>query len=162
MVDTAALTSVLMSLDYAMAVVTTASPEERAGCLVGFITQCSVHPPRLMVYLSQKNHTYTTALDAEGLGVHFLHHEQRELAELFGGTSGDRVDKFAQCRWRTGPLGVPVLEDVRHWVVGEITDRMLGGDHVGFVVRPVEAHRDGDLEQLSFQDVKSLDPGHEP
>lgn len=162
MPDTDALTSVLTSLDYPMAVVTTASDEERAGCLVGFITQCSVDPPRLMVYLSVKNHTYTTALDADGLGVHFLRHDQRDLAELFGGTSGDWTDKFDRCRWREGPMGVPVLEDVRHWVVGEITERVLGGDHVGFVLRPVAVHEDGPLEQLSFHDVRSLDPGHDP
>lgn len=162
MADLDGLTSLLTDLDGPMAVVTTASGGERSGCLVGFVTQCSVDPPRLIVFLSDKNHTYTTALDAAGLGVHFLDHEQRELARLFGGTSGDWTDKFDRCRWREGPLGVPVLTDVRHWVVGEITERVLGGDHVGFVLRPVAAHADGRLEQLSFQDVQSLEPGHEP
>lgn len=162
MADLDGLTEMLTDLDVPMAVVTTASGEERSGCLVGFLTQCSIDPPRLVVFLSDKNHTYTTALDADGLGVHFLDREQRELAELFGGTSDDWTDKFDACRWREGPLGVPVLEDVAHWVVGEITDRVLGGDHVGFLLRPVAAHAEGRLEQLSFQQVESMDPGHAP
>ncbi|MBW3619127.1 MAG: flavin reductase family protein [Actinobacteria bacterium] len=162
MADIDGLTDILTELDYPMAVVTTASADERSGCLVGFMTQCSVDPPRFVVFLSDKNHTYTTALDADGLGVHFLHHDQRDLARLFGATSGDWSDKFDRCRWREGPLGVPVLEDVRHWVVGEITERVLGGDHVGFVLRPVAARADGPFEQLSFLDVRSLDPGHDP
>jgi flavin reductase (DIM6/NTAB) family NADH-FMN oxidoreductase RutF len=35
-------------LDYPMFVVTTAHDGERAGCLVGFTTQVSLHPPRLL------------------------------------------------------------------------------------------------------------------
>ena len=160
--DLDGLTDMLTSLEYPMAVVTTASAAERSGCLVGFVTQCSVDPPRLVVFLSDSNHTYTTALDADGLVVHFLAHDQTDLAELFGATSGDWTDKFDQCRWSEGPLGLPVLDDVAHWVVGEIADRVLGGDHVGFVLRPVAAHAEGTLQQLSFQDVRSMDPGHAP
>ncbi|MBW3658126.1 MAG: flavin reductase family protein [Actinobacteria bacterium] len=152
----------LTDLDYPMAVVTTASGDERSGCLVGFVTQCSIHPPRLIVFLSVKNHTFTTALDADGLGVHFLDRDQHELARLFGATSGDDVDKFSRCRWHEGPFGVPVLDDVRNRVVGEITDRLLGGDHVGFLLRPIEVHRAGALAQLSFSDVDTIEPGHDP
>ena len=32
-------------IDYVMYVVTAAAGEERAGCLVGFTTQTSIHPP---------------------------------------------------------------------------------------------------------------------
>lgn len=156
------LPGLLTDLDYPMVVVTTIAGEERSGCLVGFLTQCSIDPPRLIVFLSDKNRTFTAALDAEALAVHFLDRDQTELAELFGGTSGDEVDKFARCAWTDGPLGVPVLEDVDNWVVGRIIDRVLGGDHVGFVLRPVAVGRGGPLEQLSFHDVADIDPGHAP
>lgn len=162
MADLDGLTDMLTDLDGPMAVVTAAAGGEQSGCLVGFLTQCSVDPPRLIVFLSDKNHTYTTALDADALGVHFLGHDQHDLARLFGSTSSDWTDKFQRCRWHEGALGVPVLEDVPHRLVGEITDRVLGGDHVGFLLRPVTAHAEGLLEQLSFQDVQSMEPGHEP
>lgn len=156
------LTAMLADLDDPVAVVTTASRDERSGCLVGFLTQCSIDPPRLMVFLSDKNRTYATALDAEALAVHFIDRDQTELAELFGGATGDEVDKFSRCDWREGPYGMPVLSDVRNWIVGQITDRVIGGDHIGFLLRPVAVHRERPLEPLSFRDVDDIDPGHEP
>ena len=35
---------------------------ERSGCLIGFATQTSIHPPHFLVCLSRKNHTYGVAL----------------------------------------------------------------------------------------------------
>ena len=156
------LPDMLTDLDYPLAVVTTASRDQRSGCLVGFLTQCSIDPPRIIVFLSDKNHTYTTALDADALAVHFIDRDRIDLAELFGAETGDDVDKFSQCDWREGPYGMPVLEDVPNWVVGQITDRVIGGDHVGFLLRPVAVHREGPIEQLSYHDVTHIDPGHEP
>src|SRR4051794_41781759 len=45
-------------LDYPMFIVTVAAGGERAGCLVGFATQCSINPPRFLVCLSDKNRTF--------------------------------------------------------------------------------------------------------
>ena len=44
-------------LDYPVFVVTAASGDERDGCLVGFSTQTSIDPPRLLVCLSKANRT---------------------------------------------------------------------------------------------------------
>ena len=38
-------------LDYPMFIVTAAREGERAGCLVGFATQTSIHPSRFLVCL---------------------------------------------------------------------------------------------------------------
>ncbi|MDQ6820254.1 MAG: oxidoreductase, partial [Actinomycetota bacterium] len=35
-------------LDYSMLVVTTALDGQQAGCLVGFASQVSIHPPRFL------------------------------------------------------------------------------------------------------------------
>ncbi|GAA2770776.1 hypothetical protein GCM10019017_11360 [Streptomyces showdoensis] len=60
-------------LDSPMYVVTAASPGGRGGCLVGFASQCSIDPPRFVVWLSTANHTYRVARAAEHLTVHLLH-----------------------------------------------------------------------------------------
>jgi flavin reductase (DIM6/NTAB) family NADH-FMN oxidoreductase RutF len=151
---------VLAALDYPMLVVTAAAGEERAGCLVGFAAQCSIDPVRLVVWVSKANRTYRVAERSEALGVHFLAAGQRDLAVLFGGETGDRVDKFARCRWHPGPRGVPLLDDCSRWIVGRILRRDDGGDHVGHLLVPVEASA-GEWEgQLGFQAVRDLDPGH--
>ena len=48
-------------LDFSMLVVTAFDGRERAGCLVGFSTQCSIDPPRYLVCISTANHTARVA-----------------------------------------------------------------------------------------------------
>jgi flavin reductase (DIM6/NTAB) family NADH-FMN oxidoreductase RutF len=119
----AGLSGLMTELDYPMVVVTTAADDERSGCLVGFFSQCSVHPPRLAVFLSVTNRTFGVAERASHLAVHVLHADQRGLAELFGSTTGDETDKFDRCGWAPGPGGVPVLEDCPSWVGSSIVAR---------------------------------------
>ena len=148
-------------LDYPMIIVTAAAGTERAGCLVGFATQCSIDPPRFAVWISRKNRTFRIAGDARILGVHFLSAADRPLAELFGGTTGDDGDKFARCRWREGPGGVPVLEDCGRWFAGEVVERFPTEDHVGFLLAPVAVEVRAWSGQLGFQAARSISPGHE-
>ena len=51
-------------LDYPMFVVTTSADGRSAGCLVGFASQVSIGPPRFLVGLSKRNHTYRVAQHA--------------------------------------------------------------------------------------------------
>ena len=144
-----------------MLVVTASAAGERAGCLVGFATQCSIHPPRFAVWISRKNHTFRVAEQARTLAVHFLSAEDGELAALFGGETGDEVDKFARCRWREGPGGAPVLEACARWFTGEVIERIPTDDHVGFLLTPVSTHSGPWPGQLGFQAARSISPGHE-
>jgi flavin reductase (DIM6/NTAB) family NADH-FMN oxidoreductase RutF len=114
-------------LDYPMFIVTVAAAGERAGCLVGFATQCSIDPPRFLVCLSDKNMTYRVAQGADAMIVHLVPRGAEGLAELFGSQTGDAIDKFERCRWRTGPRGIPVLEDCGNWFAGRVLDRMDAG-----------------------------------
>ncbi|HWD75631.1 MAG TPA: flavin reductase family protein [Solirubrobacteraceae bacterium] len=148
-------------LDYFMLVVTTVGRGRRAGCLVGFSTQCSIDPPRFLVCLSDKNHTTRVAADAEALAVHFLPDTADDLAELFGSQTGDTVDKFARCRWHTGPAGLPILDACGRWFAGRILERRRLGDHIGFLLEPFAAERRDDEGTFAFHRAKRLEPGHE-
>jgi flavin reductase (DIM6/NTAB) family NADH-FMN oxidoreductase RutF len=99
------------------------------------------------------------AADAEYLAVHFLEVSDGDLADLFGGQTGDEVDKFADCSW-SDHRGVPVLADPKAWFLGRVLDRLDLGDHVGHLLEPVESSRAGTLRQLGFQLVRSMTPGH--
>jgi flavin reductase (DIM6/NTAB) family NADH-FMN oxidoreductase RutF len=153
----------MAQLEYSLFIVTVANGEERAGCLVGFASQVSIHPPRFLVGLSVKNRTYRVASGgATVLVVHFVPTEAEELAVLFGGETGDDTDKFARCAWREGPGGAPILDDLEDWFAGRVLERLPLGDHCGFLLEPIdgEAHRSG--SPLTFRRAKRIEPGHPP
>ncbi|MFJ8043268.1 flavin reductase family protein [Kitasatospora sp. NPDC096147] len=151
-------------LDYPVYVVTAAADGERAGCLVGFAGQTSIDPARFTVWISRANHTHRIALRAPVLGVHLLDSGRpggRALAELFGGRTGDEVDKFAAVPWEPGPAGVPLLTGVPARFAARVVARTDGGDHTGHILEPLTTLvRDGTARPLSYRDVATLDPGH--
>jgi flavin reductase (DIM6/NTAB) family NADH-FMN oxidoreductase RutF len=157
-----AFEKLVSTLDYPMYVVTTSADDHRAGCLVGFTSQVSIGPPRFLVGLSDKNHTYRVARDATHLAVHLLPRTHRDLARLFGSETGDRVDKFSRCGWHEGPHGLPILDDAAAWFAGEVLDRYDLGDHIGHLLEPVAGEAPEKFDQLvTFADVHDLEPGHE-
>ena len=157
----AAFNAIVGNLEYPMFVVTARAGDEPLGCLVGFATQTSIDPPRFAVGLSHTNRTYRRARDAELLGVHCVPAGAEDLAELFGGETGDDVDKFARAAWRDGPGGIPILDACENWFVGRVVRRVEAGDHDLFVLEPVAAHA-GEPSAFTFHRAKHIDPGHEP
>lgn len=161
MPDVAAIFEQLVAdLDYPMYVVTATDGQDRAGCLVGFATQASIDPPRLLVLISKANETFDVASRATVLGVSFLSAANKDLAALFGAESGDWTDKFARCEWREGPAGVPILSGVRGWLAGRVLERLDAGDHVAHLLEPIDAGFAGGRSPLTRRQVSDLDPGH--
>jgi flavin reductase (DIM6/NTAB) family NADH-FMN oxidoreductase RutF len=153
----------MAQLDYSLLIITVASGEERAGCLVGFASQVSIHPPRFLVGLSVKNRTYRVAnAGADTLVVHFVPEQAEDLADLFGGETGDEVDKFARCEWRAGPTGAPILTDLENWFAGHVLDQISFGDHCGFLLEPIDGETHRSQSPLTFRRAKRIEPGHEP
>ena len=151
--------SLVGDLDYPMFIVTACADGERSGCLIGFATQASIDPSRFLACLSHKNRTYRVAVGAELLAVHFVPREREDLVELFGGETGDDVDKFAHCAWHDGPEGLPILERCERWFVGRVVDRLDAGDHELFLLEPVAASA-GHEEDFTFHRAKRIEPGH--
>jgi flavin reductase (DIM6/NTAB) family NADH-FMN oxidoreductase RutF len=153
--------SLVGDLDYPMFIVTACAGGERSGCLIGFATQASIEPSRFLVCLSHKNRTFRVAQDSELLAVHFVPEEQADLAELFGGETGDEVDKFARCQWRDGPGGTPLLDACPNRFVGRVVERIDAGDHDAIVLEPVLAERGTDSDEFTFHRAERIDAGHE-
>ena len=151
---------IVSRLDYPMVVVTARSDDGPSGCLVGFVTQCSIRPPRYLVCLSDKNRTQRIAARADVLAVHFLAAVDLELARTFGEDTTDETDTFSRCRWHPGPGGVPILDDCGRWLAGTILERRPLGDHVAYVLEPIAARCTEAAPGLMFQQVNDLDPGH--
>ena len=61
----AASRGLVARLDYPMFVATGHHDGEDSGCLIGFATQCSIEPFRFLACISDANHTYRIARDAD-------------------------------------------------------------------------------------------------
>jgi flavin reductase (DIM6/NTAB) family NADH-FMN oxidoreductase RutF len=155
-----AFEAIVADLDYPMFIVTTSARGEPLGCLVGFATQASIDPPRFLVCLSHTNRTYRAGGDAAEFAVHCVPAEAAALAELFGGETGDRVDKFARCRWHAGPAGLPILDDCPNWLAGRVVGRLDAGDHDVIVLEPFAAERHATGADFTFHRARRIDPGH--
>jgi len=141
-------------LDYPMFIATVPGD----GCLIGFATQCSIDPPRFLACLSNKNRSYRLARASEHMAVHVVPEGRMDLAQLFGGETGDEVDKLAQVEWEEGPGGVPLVAGCPY-LVGRILRSFDVGDHVAFELDVIEVR--GSAPPLCFQQAKRIDPGHE-
>jgi flavin reductase (DIM6/NTAB) family NADH-FMN oxidoreductase RutF len=143
-------------------IATASAGKARHGCLVGFGTQASIHPPRLLVCISVQNATFDVACRASHIGIHLVPADRPDLAELFGGMTGDDVDKFAGLRWEEGPGGEPLLVECPMRLSGRILERHPFGDHVGFLVEPVAVWEVERFEPLDISSVAGIEPGHDP
>jgi flavin reductase (DIM6/NTAB) family NADH-FMN oxidoreductase RutF len=129
---------------------------------VGFATQVSINPPRYLVGLSEKNHTFRVAAAATHLVVHLLGPDNHALAALFGGQTGDETDKLARCSWRPARSGAPILDGVAAWFSGRILQRLPLGDHVGLLLEPEQGEvLQPGIDVLCLSDVRDIQPGHE-
>src|ERR1700742_4027745 len=129
--------AIVGDLEYPMFIVTARAGGEPLGCLVGFTTQTSIDPPRFAVCLSHANRTFRRGRDAPVLAVHAVPADAGDLAELFGGETGDEVDKFARVAGHAGPEGVPVLDRCTNWFAGRVLQRLDAGDHDLFLLAPL-------------------------
>jgi flavin reductase (DIM6/NTAB) family NADH-FMN oxidoreductase RutF len=143
-------------------IVTTAAGGERAGCLVGFASQVSIHPPLFLAAVSVVNRTWDVVRSATHLAVHVFGRDRMDLIALFGSETGDDIDKFSRCAWSDGPGGVPLLDGAQAWLVGRILERHAFGDHVGHLLEPIaggDTGADGG-GNVRLHDAAGLEPGH--
>ena len=148
-------------LEYSMFIVTARAPDgEPLVCLVGFATQTSIDPSRMLVCLSRVNHTYRRGGDARHFGVHWVPADAPDLAQLFGGETQDAVDKFTETAWEPGPEDVPILARCRNWMVGRVVARLDGGDHEAYLLEPIAVQAGATEEEFSFHRAKAIVPGH--
>ena len=153
----------LDKLDFPMFIVTASGGGQRSGCLVGFVTQCSIDPVRLLVCISQKNHTHGVAMESSGLGVHLIPAERTDLVDLFGSHSGDDIDKFAHCEWAEGEHGVPLLAGCPSRLVCPVLERIVVGDHTAFLVEASDTGAgDEHIYMFSMAKEQSVEPGQPP
>jgi len=159
-VGTSTVNAIADVVDYPLYVVTASAQGERSGCLAGFVTQSSIKPVRFLVCVSKLNHTFGTFQHCEGVALHLLGSDQREVASLFGEETGDVIDKFDRVKWWSGTTGAPILSECAAWIEGRVIDRMSAGDHEAFLISVVGGASGTHDGRFMLSDASNFEPGH--
>ncbi|MEV0368842.1 flavin reductase family protein [Streptomyces sp. NPDC050636] len=125
-----------------VAVLTAATPAGPAGVTITSFTSVSAEPALVSFALAESSSTWSKIKDCRRFGIQLLSAAQRDVAERFAAVG---VDRFAPpTRWRTGPHGVPLLDDCLAWLVCARHHQLRLGDHQ-LTVCSVEHVRTGSL-----------------
>ena len=132
---------VLRQIPYGMFVMTATHAGTIAASTLTWISQCSFHPPLVMIGVQSNSATHAVIEASGALAVHFLAEDQQEIAQRFFRPPEDGGDgRLHGLRYEPGPeTGSPILVDLPAWLEARVLDRVARGDHTVYVCEVVEA-----------------------
>ncbi|MCG7527571.1 flavin reductase family protein [Streptomyces sp. OfavH-34-F] len=110
-----------------VAVITAADGERPVGFTATSLNSVAADPPLISFGVGTASSSWPVIATAEYVGVHILAEHQRDLAATFARSGADRFGPSTF--WRSGPEGVPLLDDVLAWLVCRVVARVPAGDH---------------------------------
>lgn len=115
------------------------------GLTASSFTSVSLHPPLILVCVSQKAQSYPAIKTAGRFAVNILCQGQEAASRRFAtSTSSPGEEKFAGVEYRSGPSGLPVLSDALAHLECTVVHAYPGGDHTIFVAQVEAAELSGD------------------
>jgi 3-hydroxy-9,10-secoandrosta-1,3,5(10)-triene-9,17-dione monooxygenase reductase component len=115
------------------------------GLTASSFTSVSLHPPLILVCVSQKAQSYPAIKAAGRFAVNILSMGQEAVSRRFATTTTAAGDeKFAGLDYRPGPLGLPVLTEALAELECAVVHAYPGGDHTIFVAQVESADCRGD------------------
>jgi flavin reductase (DIM6/NTAB) family NADH-FMN oxidoreductase RutF len=146
--------SVLWKLVNPIAIVTARCAGNASGFVASWISQVSFVPPLIMVAVNPLHYTYELIVNSNAFAVNILRTDQAELVEVFGKSSGRKVEKFASTEYDLGSTGSPILKDCLAFVDCNVMWTREAGDHVLVVGSVAGAAINSDGETL--QESRSM------
>ncbi|MGH2978181.1 MAG: flavin reductase family protein [Solirubrobacterales bacterium] len=128
-------------------VVTSSGPDGPSGMTANAVTSLSLDPPLVVVCFALSARTLTAVQHSGRFGVHFLSHDQEEVAARFASKMPE-AQKFDGLEWVERD-GVPALGGCLAGLACEVRELLPGGDHLIGVGAVTSLWRD-DGEPLVF------------
>jgi flavin reductase (DIM6/NTAB) family NADH-FMN oxidoreductase RutF len=125
-----------------------------SGFIASWITQVSFVPPLVMVAMNPLHYTYELVTNSNAFAINILRADQAGLVDLFGKSSGRKVEKFAETLFELGNTGSPILKDCLAFMDCSVKWSKEAGDHIVVVGSIVDAGiiSDGD----TLQEARSM------
>jgi flavin reductase (DIM6/NTAB) family NADH-FMN oxidoreductase RutF len=106
-----------------------------AGFTATSFTSVSLRPALVSFCVDRTSSSWPAVAKGGFLAVHMLGEHQRDVAATFA-RSG--VDRFAaHGAWRSGPGGVPLLDDSLAWLLCRTAELVTAGDHTIVLASPL-------------------------
>lgn len=137
-IDPKALRAVAGTFPSGVTVITTAPAGRPVGMTVSSFTSVSLDPPLILVCVARTASSSPAFRVGSPMGVNVLSSSQGQVARTFASPVEDR---FAVVEHRTGPHGVPLIEETAAWLSTHIVRIYDGGDHVILLARVHALHR---------------------
>ncbi|MEO3868589.1 flavin reductase family protein [Nonomuraea sp. B12E4] len=119
-----------------------------AGLTATSFTSVSLHPPLVSFCVDRSSTTWPSLRSADHFAVNVLAGDQAELAARFARKDVNRFG--APTRWRPGPLGAPLLQDVSAHLICLPHETVDVGDHILVVGLVAEARVHGPGRPLLY------------
>ena len=131
---------VLRRIPYGMYVMTALADGAPVASTLTWLSQCSFHPPLVMVGVQSNSRMHEAVEKSGGLAIHFLSEGQQEIAKRFFRPSDTEDGTLHGLAWEAGPeTGAPLLSELPAWLEAKVTDRVERGDHTVYVCEVVGA-----------------------
>jgi len=136
-VDARLFRDVMGSFATGVTVVTLNAGGTPRGMTANAFLSLSLDPPLVIVCVQETGSMHPLFQEVDAFGVNILAADQRPISDLFAahGVPDEPMGGFA---YRTGELGVPVLEGVLGYAECRIRERLPGGDHTIVVGEAVD------------------------
>lgn len=131
------------------------------GLTATAVCSLTAEPPSLVVGVNHAGGTYRQAVRRGAFSVNVLAARHAALAAAFaGGSPAAGPRRFAAAGWRTGALGVPVLDDALARVECRLVQCVPFGTHA-LLIGAIEAVECGDGDPLVHHRCRFHDLGPE-
>ena len=126
-----------------------------AGSTLTWLSQCSFHPPLVMIAIQKTSQMHEAVAASGGLAVNLLGEGQKEIAKAFFKAPAAEGGRFGDYGYEAGPAtGAPLLTDSPAWIEARVTDRVERGDHTVYEAEIVSAGvRDAAAKPLLLSDT---------
>jgi flavin reductase (DIM6/NTAB) family NADH-FMN oxidoreductase RutF len=139
--------AVLSHFASGVTIVTTCDSEQRpTGLTASAFCSVSLDPPLILICVDHKSQSYPHLRECGRFAINILHQGHEQLSRRFAST---RMDKFDGVGFRTGTLGVPLIDEAHAYLECRTVNAHVEGDHTIFVGR-VEAIGFGEGEPLLY------------
>ena len=133
---------VLRRIPYGLCVMTASAGGQIAASTLTWLSQCSFHPPLVMMAIQAASRMHETVSASGSIAVHILGKGQEKIAETFFRPVVPEDGRLGGLIYEPGPVtGAPVLKSLPAWFEARVAvaDAVRRGDHTVFVAEVVNA-----------------------